>query len=65
MFTCSIFFLYLCHLLSSKYVELCLIVPAGISSKYDLELSAFYNNIPGFLVLPLRHQTFVLFAISE
>ena len=46
-------------------LQLCLIVPAGVSSKHDLELSAFYNNIPGFLVLPLRHQTFVLFAISE
>ena len=46
-------------------LQLCLIFPAGISSKYDLGFSAFYNNIPGLLVLPLRHQTFVLFAISE
>ena len=46
-------------------LQLCLIVPAGISSKYDLEFSAFYNDIPGFLVLPLRNQKFVLFVISE
>ena len=39
------------------------IVPVGISTKYDLGFLVLCNNIPGSLVLSLRHQTFVLFAI--